>query len=743
MFHSNTNASSFKLQPAPRPKAKKRPQNPPPLHITPSAESSRSATEQSPITLQTRSDNSSLRSCSQVDEDALTPKASLLQNPLLIDQERAAKIDNTSFSPPRRPRASTTSLASALSATSASSVTRLLASMSPSISPRRSKSAVQPDSPSATLTVVLTNKSPTPCSPLFPRRTLMRSISSTCLNNHPAKSPTSPVNASSRARLRKRMGWRGALSASMHEETAILMSPGSPLTPSRASTLHTPTQASIASLLGHSNLLSPHDVEEQLEPLSATLKALGAKRRTETLPSACIPVQSSTFGSFHVVHTHGDIKSPFSEAEFTANQERFQVITATRKIFQLPTWVRFEANHHARTKAAEENRKAAAEFSKLPIASKQASVDKIADCKQDALSGKALPKTSHLGDVAPDSPNGELFAGFDIGSSDTLPKSSDESGYVVSVVRRPSVAAFRKAESTKGAGGKVFASIRSALPPFRPQGRIKDSSPQSMPEALGSSSASTRNVVKQRRDGWGGVLTRSSWFPSHTKGPLVSPSSPASGRVKRKGLKKMLLQSSIPVKAHDKRDDEWEDIDEIPCNSGVQVSDRSFLELEDVPRFFNRPPTTRGWFSFLPSRFRAQKKQHDFLDEHELNHWRTRSLKLSPAEEQVISSQLIAKGERSLENRPVHKSNNLSLRMRITVFVITTILISAVVGNVVILTRAVKTSQKNGDDNTKSKVSIVGNLPLSTTSTSLTQSNTLSNGASQSSVTKAAQLSQA
>ncbi len=66
-----------------------------------------------------------------------------------------------------------------------------------------------------------------------------------------------------------------------------------------------------------------------------------------------------------------------------------------------------------------------------------------------------LPKVSHVGDVAPDSPNGELFAGFDV---DLGAEKKQEPEWVVSVIRPPNMAALRtdKVEAkVVGVGGCV------------------------------------------------------------------------------------------------------------------------------------------------------------------------------------------------------------------------------------------------------------------------------------------------
>ena len=611
---------------------------------------------------------------------------------------------------------------------------------------------------------MLTNKSPTPSSPLFPRRTLMRSLSSTCLNNSHSnatvKSPTSPVVRSPGASLRKRMGWRGALSARMHEDTAIIMSPGSPLTPRRAEALHTPTQASIASVLDPAHLPPYDQAEDHVEPLSATLKALGAKRRTERFASTCIPVQSPLDESADGFDVLRDVKRPLSEVQLTGNQETFQLMTATRKIFHLPTWVRFEANHHARSRVVQENREAAAEFSQLQIASLRDSAKAQpgqAVVKQDR--GEALPKTSHLGDVAPDSPNGELFAGFDIDGPPPVSHSGDDGEEVVSVVRRPTMAALRDAQGTTAKNGaRVMGVLRSALPPFRPQHRIKGSHPARKLNLLSSHTAANATAAadeKDRRDGWGGILTRYSWFPGHAKGPLVSPASSAAPKGVR-GLKLMLLQSSraplVPKAGkpnHEIGDDEWEDIVDAPAANAVGA-EQSFLELEDAPRFFSHrtsAPVAGSWFPFLRLAAPRPKPSKDgYADTLELSMWHTRPLPSSDTlvGDEVVASELITKGSRSVENRPHKKhgrrsSGSLPLRTKIGLVVVTVALLGAVVANIVILSRS-SAAPRTQDQHPGAPKGVVGGLGVGyvpTPTTAPTEPD-----AHESSVAKAAQLSQ-
>lgn len=326
------------------------------------------------------------------------------------------------------------------------------------------------------------------------------------------------------------MGWRGALSKQLSDETAILLSPGSPLTPRRAGELHTPTQSSIASVL------VPEGEEGEVEPLSATLKRIGAKRSTQRFePEA--------------------VQSPVSGGNLTAD-----IRTATRKIFHLPTWVRFEANHHARTGAAERNREAAAEFASLPLK------PSTSPQPPPVYGVETLPKVSQLGDVAPSSPNGELFSGFDCPLSHSEEKEGEE--WVVKIVKRPTIATLRDEKKGKGFG------FRSALAGGLGWRRIKGPPCPKPPEG-------------KEGDGWGG-LSRSSWFPGQTQGPLVSP--------KPRGLKKLMLPSKV-----DKGEEgEWEDIQEPSL--GASPDPKSFLELEGAPRFFNAPPAPEPWFRLPLSR---------------------------------------------------------------------------------------------------------------------------------------------
>lgn len=480
------------------------------------------------------------------------------------------------------------------------------------------------------------------------------------------------------------MGWRGALAAQKQQETAILMSPGSPLTPRRAEALHTPTQASISSLLNPDNLTVKE--EQEMEPLSATLKALGAKRQTQTLPSnnTLIPVQSPIDEATEVFESLQKLKSPpYPESELdSSRRESFQLLTA-RKIFHLPTWVRFEANHHARTEAARENRKAAAGFEEM------------------------MPKVSHLGDVAPASPNGELFAGFDLNPASTSDKENDEGKEegVVKVVRRPTMATLRTHSDQKG--GKVMGALRSALP--RGKYRIKGSLPKRPPSPSPPCSENTSR--EDRRDGWGGILTRSSWFPGHAKGPLVSPSSPA----KKSGLKNLILQPS--------NDGEWEDLPPSPKRE--VEGDKSFLELNDAPRFFNRPAQTRRWFRSSPSPTSLKRRE-----EMELNTWHIRPLPASKSgEEEKIESKLITKGNRSIENRPSSKEGMISLKVRVAIFTVTAVLIAAIVINIVVLSHTPSKAGQGPMPNLG-----IGYIPTPTTSGL--------DSARQSNIAKAAQLSQ-
>lgn len=671
MLHSNTDATSFKLQPAPRPKSKKRPQNPPPvLTLSPNASASAAGAE-------TRS----LRSCFEDEDEAVTPKASSFNAALLDDKHDVSDSDTSSS---RRPRSSTISISSATSTKSLNSVNRLLSAMSPTTPTRRPQS-LNCTSPSATVTVMLTNKSPTPSSPLFPRRTLMRSLSSTCVNTMP--SPTTPLTPSPGATLRKRMGWRGAQSAQLADETAIIMSPGSPLTPRRADALHTPTQASIAAVL-------------ESEPLSATLKALGAKRRTERFASTCVPLQSPLTPDRAEA---GEVKSP---ASANADAEKFELMTATRKIFHLPTWVRFEANHHARTQAAEENRQAAAGFEELR---KKLSTESMAE--QVVVRGETLPKTSKLGDVAPASPNGELLAGFELDPSpQSQPKteSKDEGECVISVVRRPTMAALREGAASqsfsKKSGGGMLGGLRSALPGIRPQRRIRDSHPQ---KTLLLAPAATVDDP-ERRDGWGGILTRSSWFPSFTRGPLVSPTP----------SRAMLLQPLRRGKSS--TEDEWEDVDQPTLPTDNEPV--SFLELNDAPRFFNRPPaaSARSWF---PTVFRSSPPKKDWIAETQLDTWHTRPLKPSPAVDETVSSEMITRGGSSVENRPLRQKKGM--RTRIVMAAVIAMIVAAVLANVVIIVQARKVSRGQRDNRRLAYDPLVGRIgpgfvmPPTTTTTTM------------------------
>lgn len=676
MLQSNTDAGSFKLQPAPRPKSKKRPQNPPRVAAA--------------NTTTSAADTGSVRSCFEDDDDdeqaASTPKATLFNVPLLgSDQHRVAEHDLVSpMVASRRHRSSTVSMSSNSSRAS-SSVQRLLSAMSIPTSPITRRPLSTASSPSATVHVMLTNKSPTPSSPLFPRRTLMRSFSSTCVGAA-SRSPTSP-QSSPRTTLRKRMGWRGSQSARVQDELAILMSPGSPLTPRRADALHTPTQASIDSVL-HLAVDEP-----EMEPLSATLKALGAKRRTERYASSCVlAVPASPLPDF-------DVKSPVSGVA-----EQFQLMTATRKIFHLPTWVRFEANHHARSKVVKENRQVVQDLAASLRPCHTIDGEKSPVLVAEEQTGAVLPRTSQLGDTAPSSPNGRLLAGFEVELPATTEEEEEEEGYVVNVVRRPTMATLRgaavdtrpctNAKSEAGNGGFVGA-FRSALPGLRPQRRIKGMLP----------AIATTRVDADRRDGWGGVMTRSSWFPSQTvKGPLVSPA--------RGGLKEMILRPSAAQKVLSEQDEgeEWEDVIEPTPRtaSTTPMAERSFLELHAEPRF-NITPTIRGWFPFRTHHPAASAGREEIP----LDTWHTRPLHpRKPSTPTVVASHLITKGDQSVENRPLRPKWKRWTGSQIVMLVIGAVCVAAVLANVVILSRArgAPSSARVEGNGTRSYDPLVGNV---------------------------------
>lgn len=662
MLQSNTGSTSFKLQPAPRPRCKKRVRDAP-------ATLTEDATGCSEI--------HTFRSCFEDDQDdneqMLTPKASDL-NASLLQHEVAGTIR----SPSRHSRSSTTS--NACSWRTTSSVARLLSAISLPISPVDKHSASCTRSPSATVHFVLSNKSPTPSSPLFPRRTLMRSVSSTCVGAtllSPA-SPRSPSGA-----LRKRMGWRGMSAAKVQDELAISMSPASPLTPRRAEALHTPTQASIDAVLapGADDKLD----QEFLEPLSATLKALGAKRRTERFASSCVLDVAASRGPVPVELARKCAPESGADSN-TGITEPFQLMTATRNIFHLPTWVRFQTNHHARCDLVRDNRRAVTEYSIL---------DRIArtstpECDQQVVA--VLPKTSHLGDTQPASPNGHLLTGFepDTVTPDTLPSAPlavhnakhRASQYITSVVQTPSMAKFREMEvpthehtkSKSGAtsNGGFVGAFRSVLPALRTARRKKASAVQ-------------EDRDRNRRDGWGGIVTRCSWFPSQTiKGPLASPTKSDAH------LKTMLL-----LPRGEKRwstEEEWEDLVESSSCASATASarERSFLELHDEPRF-RVGRRLQSWLAF---------RTHTPLRDDQMQSWYTGPLSLSTTASasasasasatraEVVASELITKRSGSVENRPLSTPKSTSTRSRIAVVVIVAICLSAVVANLVVLSRA-------------------------------------------------------
>lgn len=478
--------------------------------------------------------------------------------------------------------------------------------------------------------------------------------------------------------------------------------------------------------------------DEEAEPLSATLKALGAKRRTLRFgASAVVPVNDDETDDQVDALRGDDVKSACSEPAWTPNlqHEEFELVTATRTIFHLPTWVRFEANHHARMRVAHDNRQAALEYAQL----RKATVPQVPQ------QGKvALPKMSQLGDAAPSSPNGELLAGFDLDApSPPQPQEAEqdndevrsEAAYKVSVVRRPTLAAMREMDARSEGKRNLVEKVRSAWPPFRPQRRIKAQYEYPRKALLLARSPCTTNnnnentaVEQDRRDGWGGVLTRTSWFPSQGKGPLVSPGASASKR----GLQTMLLQPSTRAKTS-MESDEWEDVGEPSGEAGAE--ERSFLEMHDTPRFLNRPPVQRR--RWLPSLFTARRPHGDDSSSWQsvpLKRMRSASVPVSPASQEV-ASQLISKGTKSVENRPLQ--THASKRTRAAVVAITLLLVFAVVANIVIIARAhdaPRQQHRSGNATVNGAIDpLVGRLGSITVS---------SEQARQSTIAKAAQLSQ-
>ena len=393
----------------------------------------------------------------------------------------------------------------------------------------------------------------------------------------------------------------------MYEETCLPISPGSPLTPRRAQDLHTPTQP------------------DEALPLSATLKALGAKRRTQKFTASPVPEEFADF----------------------------QVLTAKREIFHLPTWVRFEANHHSTTTPPQQRRKAILDAAHL-----------------DATAARAAPKTSYLGDTAPNSPNGELFAGFDAPAPPPVPE-EQQGTCVVKVLRRPTMASMRKMDrgkvTWKAAGGWKGR-------------RAKLESPSEV--VLGS----------PKRDGWGGI-TRTSWFPTYTSGPLASPT-PSKPET---GLKELLLQ---PVKSRETQD-EWED---MPAPLNRESEQRSFLDLHSAPRFFHKPasPRRRRWFPTLLPRFSITPQSGQSIPLHPLNPPKPTN--------NPVSSHLISKTD-SIENRPLTPS---SRRTRIVKLAITVVLVSALVANVVVISRARAVGKGQSERTSTAFDPLVGNLPVNT-----------------------------
>ncbi|PWY99670.1 hypothetical protein BCV70DRAFT_237572 [Testicularia cyperi] len=598
-----------------------------------------------------------------------------------------------------------------------------LASSSASSSPSSSSTAASPpprsSTPTATseMTFLLTNKSPSATSPLFPRRTIFRSLSSSCLN-----SPTSPLRTPTLrtpTTLRKRLGWRGRAYECRQDETSIPISPGSPLTPNRARSLHTPTQptsmqGAALSLLDCSNSLSVPVPEQDGEPLSATLKALGAKRHSEKYI-----LTSPTFSA-----TQQDANDLSFQSLLSTNaHESFQVLTATRsKIFHLPTWAKFQSNHQTRSRLLEENRKAVDEFRSMADHSAKSQKQDRKDLSgvssdHDDMTTEVLllPHISHAGDHEPDSPNGHLFSGFDgeedddvndrlstlghggtesksdVGHRRRLSRASFSTPDRVQVIRRPAIATLRAAKPRKDSplsSNKVSTLVGALRGPSKPDFGQRDGDDRPYLGGDVSDGSISRPVRRSedRRDGWGGILTRVSWFRGHSKGPLVSPDrrvrfvdqQPTGHSQKSAGLKSLYLAPSASTTSRlgtidengraTNESDEWEDVPDRPSpkSAGSQSdAEKSFLDLHDAPRFrnfraseaFKRP----SWWEWRPAKSaapRASSPSASFASIPLLNpnrHSFESDEKRGCAVEEPSASTVLATSK-SIENRPMKRS---------------------------------------------------------------------------------------
>lgn len=699
MLLSHSNPGSFRLQPAPRTRPKKvvQARNDASAHsqngnLPDSSNATRIALRPSQQNQGSVREESALRSCFEEEEDdeedVETPKVA------------------AHFWQPESFRESVDRCIHLATSTSSSVEIPFSSSPSPRTPAAKRSTPQTARPPSDTVTVLLTNKSPTPSSPLFPRRTLFRSLSSTCLHAARIAPPppvTSPSHPSPHPAPNKSLGWRGSVSAKLHDDTSIDISPGSPITPNTWQSLHTPTQSSISSLLQHHPLYQPHepvsiveipkddDLADGSEPLSATLKALGAKRHSEKFPRPSSPASASpTAAAGPIRSSTTSQRCPLIDRDPEVVEMPFQASAGTRRIFHLPTWIRFEAHHHARSQLGQDvHRPAPTDLSQHEASLPNEASEGIATTTngRTVSSGDArpgLPRTSCLGDAAPDSPNGELFGGFDVvevkegvaeaRAASGQPNSMQAEAVQVHVVRRPPMAALRSAtcssdHSSKGAPGVRVAAILGAIRGVVPSSSRKDfwvrqggepgepfpavGGPGIYPhvaarDALGVSSCPlTEASVADRRDGWGGVLTRSSWFPNLDKGPLVSPASaarpdhvdphPTLSRGIRNGLKTLLLRRSPTQRRHipphpsttsqpqqprpttaspGAEEEEWEDFEPVLYPNGearlaTPVEDKSFLELERSPRFPVHAPRERGeggrwWWRFrIPSRRQA------------------------------------------------------------------------------------------------------------------------------------------
>ncbi|KAN0065805.1 hypothetical protein ACQY0O_000935 [Thecaphora frezii] len=301
----------------------------------------------------------------------------------------------------------------------------------------------------------------------------------------------------------KLVGKRGQEQQKMQRDfTALSFPPMTPLTPSRADQLHTPVDARVG--VGIAEIPSAElsgQAEIDRTPLSATLKEIGAKRDDITYTS-----------------------------DFAA-----------RKEWNVPGWAaRLQANHH-RCSILDANRLAADDF--RPLRSSIESQRKTAKgASQTDASTLGLPQLTVAGDVAPNSPNGFLLDG-DPFSPAKLPREdameiprTDKAkvGKASSLSRKRSRSEPQRIESSVRGAGRFDVQTGRVSSESRRLSELIDALklPRSLNKGWGvrlpyRRSEANEKPPEEKRDGWGGILTRSSWFRSTDKGPLLSPCLPS------------------------------------------------------------------------------------------------------------------------------------------------------------------------------------------------------------------------